>query len=259
MTANCAAGVEDVLPEKNDSLRKVAHAGFRTGEKLKYKISWLFKGINVINVGFADLELEGIVFLKGRYIYKAGFSARSAPFFDVFFKIRDYATSYIDREGLFSWGMKMDINEGKSHYVRESYFDQVNNCGIHTVSYRQVPKKAKILPYMQDFMSAVYFARSLDMEKLGCVTFNIDNDGFAYEATLKFICKEKLDTAAGKFYASKLDLSWHKAGRKKAPGKESHFLWISADKYRYPLQVESIGEIGKFVTSLIGIEGQAKK
>jgi len=256
--ASCSLcfGIEGLLIDEGYDYRVVKHENFRIGEKLDYRVSWVVSGIKLLEVGYGELDLKETLLMKNREVYHVIFKVKTAPFFDVLFKIRDVMDCYIDRAGVFSWGFSMDIREGKTHYTRETRFDQRNHSGIHKSSLRNLEKKTKILPFMQDFISAVYYIRVFDMQKEKNITFNIDNDGYAYEAAVTFIGQEKIKTSIGKIMADKLILSWYKVGRKKQKEKESHLLWISADKNRIPLKVESFGDIGKFVTSLKEIDNE---
>lgn len=259
LASGSGLAVDDFLIDENHAYRAANYSGFRVGERMKYKVYWKFKGIKVIDVGYGELHVKEIINVKGRDIYHMVFKARTSVFFDIFFKIRDVYESYIDRAGCFSWGFEMDINEGKKHYTRKTRFNQKEKYGLHQNSYRNKTKKADILPDMQDFVSAMYYSRIFDLEKEKEVSFNLDNDGKAYKATMKFVKREKMRTKIGRIEALKIDISWYKIGRKNKKRKESHFLWFSADEDRLPLKIESVGEIGKFVTKLVKVYDRGKR
>lgn len=259
VSVNSCFALEGLLIDSSHEYRTMDYPGLRVGEKMKYKVAWKYKGIKVINVGYGELHVKELLSVNGRDVYHVVFKAWTSTFFDIFFKIRDVYESYIDRAGCFSWGLEMDIREGKSHYTRETRFNQGEHYGLHKSSYKKNTRRAPILPYMQDFVSAMYYARAFDMEKEKEISFNMDNDGKAYKTTLKFVKREIIKTKMGRIDAVKLDLSWYKLGRKKRKSKESHFLWISADGDRLPLKIESIGEIGKFITSLIRVYDRGKR
>src|SRR3989339_348789 len=57
-------------------------------EKLVYDLHWKF-----VKVGYGTLEIKGIVDFNGKKAYHIYSEAKSAPFFDVFFKVRDFTNS----------------------------------------------------------------------------------------------------------------------------------------------------------------------
>ncbi len=254
VTSGLCFAPEEFLINGRHMYRKVNYPGFRVGERLKYNVTWN----KVVSVGYGELHVKEIINVKKRDIYHVIFKVRTSMFFDIFFKIRDVFEGYIDKAGCFSWGFKMDINEGEKHYTRETLFDQKNNYGLHNSSYRKGVRKASILPYMQDFVSAMYYARRFNMEQQKHVVFNMDNDGKAYETTIKFVKRERISTKIGRVDAVKLDISWYKRGGNKRV-KESHFFWLSADEDRLPLKIESVGGIGKFITSLVKVYDRGKR
>jgi len=233
--------------DENYPYRKVVHGSFPVGEKYGYNIAWLF-----VDVGYATMEVKEILRVKKRDIYHIVFTAGTYPFFDAFFRIRDVAESYMDKSGVFPWRFTEQISEGKRSVSKETIYDQKKNMATFKEYTRNRTRTAAVLPYTQDFLSVVYYCRTFDIEKEKELYFNINNDGTAYEAMIKFIAREPLKVKAGRFNAIKVEVMWYKKGRKDRC-KESHLLWLSADYKKIPLQVESEGEVGKFITSLVKI------
>ena len=160
LTGHCFA-IDDLMIIGDHEYREIDSRGFRVGEHLTLKVSWRM-GIKFFDVGYGELHVKEVMNVKGREVYHLVFNIRSAPFFDLFFKIRDVLESYMDRRGLFSWGFEMDINEGKKHYTRHTLFDQANGMGYHGSSFRRKVKEQPTLPNMQDFLSAIYYLRIFD-------------------------------------------------------------------------------------------------
>ena len=167
------SGIEGLLIDEGYDYRVVKHENFRIGEKLDYRVSWVVSGIKLLEVGYGELDLKETLLMKSREVYHVIFKVKTAPFFDVLFKIRDVMDCYIDRAGVFSWGFSMDINEGKSHHTRETRFDQVGHFGIHRSSLRNLEKKTKILPVPPDSIT-----QSADMIILN--TFGLEKVGEYY-------------------------------------------------------------------------------
>jgi hypothetical protein len=80
---------------------------YKIGEYAAYTLHF-----GVINVGVADLEITESVQLNNRPTFHIVGKARTAPFFDWFFKVRDVHETFIDTNTLLPLMFKRAVNEG---------------------------------------------------------------------------------------------------------------------------------------------------
>src|SRR3989339_1140110 len=64
--------------------RRVENKAFSSGEKLYYDVRW-----GLILAGSAELRLDSVEEINSRKAYHMVAESRSAPFFDVFYKVRN--------------------------------------------------------------------------------------------------------------------------------------------------------------------------
>jgi hypothetical protein len=88
---------------------------YKIGEYTAYKVSF-----GAINVGFADLEITESVQLNNRPTMHIIGKARTAPFFDWFFKVRDVHETFIDTNTLLPLMFKRAVNEG-GYLINQRY------------------------------------------------------------------------------------------------------------------------------------------
>ena len=95
-----------LLSEGNNFIwRKEVNKAFSVGEKLNFAVSWQF-----IYVGTSSMEVRETAEIENRKAYHIVTEAKSAPFFDVFFKVRDINESWMDIESLCSLKFAANIS-----------------------------------------------------------------------------------------------------------------------------------------------------
>ncbi|MFC2061889.1 DUF3108 domain-containing protein, partial [Elusimicrobiota bacterium] len=77
------------------------------GEKLTFSIRW-----GMITCGYSHMDVAEKINLGGRETFRIVVLARSAPFFDPFYKVRDRIESYIDAEELHTVRYQKKQREG---------------------------------------------------------------------------------------------------------------------------------------------------
>ena len=80
---------------------------YNIGEALEYNVT--FKGINV---GSATLTVEKSIDTSNKEIYQITGKGKTAPFFDIFFKVRDVYKTYLDAQEVRPIRFIRDIYEG---------------------------------------------------------------------------------------------------------------------------------------------------
>ncbi len=229
-------------------LRILVNDAFTVGEKLNYDIYY-----GPINAGSATIETPSYMYYEGRKCYKVEFSMRSAPFFDIFFKVRDYYYSLIDVQGLFPWKFEQHIREGgyKKDFV--AWFDQCNHTARTSEGGPFI-----IQPYSQDAVSTFFYARTMDYDTLSPgaeIHFSNFYQDKVYPLDVKYLGKQDIETKAGRFHCQVIEPVIVKGGLFKNTGKIT--VWITADSLKIPVKVKTEVVIGSVVAELSGYSGLA--
>ncbi|MCL4511320.1 MAG: DUF3108 domain-containing protein [Bacteroidetes bacterium] len=236
-------------PKSDDEdFRKLTNKAFTVGEKLDYDIYY-----GPIVAGSATIATPSYEYYENRKCYKVEFTMRSAKFFDLFFKVRDYYYSLIDTEGLFPWKFEQHIREGgyKKDFV--AWFNQVN----HTAKTSE-GGPYKIEPYTQDIVSTFFYARTIDYDNLR-IGQKIHFENFykdkVYPLDVKYLGQEDVETKAGKFHCQIIEPIIVKGGLFKTTGRI--VVWLTDDSLKIPVKVQSEVAIGSVVAELTGYSGLA--
>ena len=88
--------------------RVVKNRAFSVGEKLTFNIRY-----GIIKAGEATMAVaEQLPINESHEAYRIVSTARSASFFDNFYKVRDSVETFLDTRGLFSWRFEKRLREG---------------------------------------------------------------------------------------------------------------------------------------------------
>ena len=175
----------------SNNFRKIDNKAFKEGEKLTFELNYGF-----VTAGVAVMEIPKIKRISGRQAYHVNFTVNSVPSFDWIYKVRDRYETYIDVEGLFPWRFEQHIREGG--YTRDfsAFFDQRKGKAKTSEGEYEIPI------YVNDIVSAFYFARTLDYsdmaigDKIHMQNFYKDK---VYDLDVKFLGRETIEVPSGKF------------------------------------------------------------
>jgi hypothetical protein len=238
----------DTLKEESDTLRCLPNSAFTVGEKLEYDIVY-----GPIVAGSATISTPAYESYNNRECYKVEFTMRSAKFFDIFFKVRDYYSSLIDVKGLFPWKFDQHQIEGGYKKDFEAWFDQENHTAMTNEG-----GPYDIQPYTQDAVSSFFFARTLnyDTMKVGEeVHFTNFYDNKVYPLDVKYIGQQDIETKAGKFRCQIIEPIIVKGGLFRNTGRI--VIWITKDSLKIPVKVQTKVAIGSIDAELVGYSGLA--
>ncbi|MCY7363450.1 MAG: DUF3108 domain-containing protein [Ignavibacteria bacterium] len=254
LTGNLHA--EDSL--KITEIRKIKQTAFKPGEKLTFEISYGF-----VTAGTAVMEIDPVYqYINGRKCYDIRFTVNSTSSFDMVYKVRDFYRTYVDAEGLFPWRFEQHIREGNYQRDFEAIFDQ-QNYKAKTYTGEKEPKKFEgefdIPPYTQDAMSAFYFSRTLDFDKMkegDKVRLENFYKDKTYPLEVRYLGKETIEVTAGEFRCIKVEPLVAEGGLFKSEG--SIIVWMTDDDRRMPVKVKTkviIGSIDADLSEYSGLAG----
>ncbi|MDR2426608.1 MAG: DUF3108 domain-containing protein [Endomicrobium sp.] len=246
------AGKLKIECEKREKIRKSytwrisAGAPFAEYEKLVFNVMWKF-----ITVGEASLELRGFEDIEGRKALHIYSYAKTKPFFDNFFKVRDTNESWLDEESKTSLRYVSIISEGGWKKYEILYFNQPEKTFLLNDSGKM--KKGEITENVQDVLSALYYMRTLDIEVGEKYVLDAHSGDLSWPLVIKVLRKEKVKVPLGEFDCFVLEPNIREnAGIMNAKGKM--LVWVTADKKKMPVYLKVKIPIGSINAKLERIE-----
>ncbi len=234
-----------IISQKISDFRKIENKAFKVGEKLTFDVKYGF-----VTAGVAEMEIPKMRKISGREVYHITFKVNSIPSFDPFYKVRDRYETYLDKEGLFPWRFEQHIREGGYSRDFSAFFDQRRGVAKTSEGSYEIPL------YVNDIVSAFYYARSLDFTKLneGDV-FELHNfyKDKVYPLQIIYHGKETIDVEAGTFECIMVEPVIVEGGLFKTEG--NIIIWLSNDQLRIPVKVKTKIIIGSIDAELTNYEG----
>lgn len=236
-----------------ESWRQIKNEAFKPGERLQYCFyydAWLTgkvtAGTGVMEVKDAEQKYNN------REVYHIDTEGQSKGMFNWFFKVYDQFDSYIDKEFIAPHYFERRTREGGYRKDDEYRFDHVNNKVITRKKDNLIPK------YTQDFISAVYFARTFktDTLKVGdMLPINFFIDDSVYTSAIIFEGKEIINIDLGKFRCLRFKPGM--ATGEVFSNKYPMTLWVTDDKNHIPVLAVSAVVVGNVKAELMEFEGLA--
>jgi hypothetical protein len=227
-------------------VRPMPNTAFTYGEKLTYRVHY-----GVLNGGNCHFEIDDRPnMVNDRRTYHIKVFGKSTGLVDVMFKVRDEFESYLDEEAMIPWKAAKKIKEGGYTDSDFIIFDHKRRIATSRRGKLDIPENT------HDLISAIYYARSLDMRgakpgDLFPVTFFLDNKN--YEFRFKFLGRETITIDAGTFKAIKVRPQVIEGRVFK--DSEAITLWVTDDENKIPLRAQSEIWVGSLKADLIEFKG----
>ncbi|MBU0713030.1 DUF3108 domain-containing protein [bacterium] len=214
---------------------------FLIGEKLNYS-AWF----NFIKGGESSLELLGIEEINGISTYHIRSVTESLPFFDRFYKVRDYMDSWIDTSGRFSHRFSKSLREGRYRKKYSVDFDHQAGLAISKNNRNSIPDM------VQDGLSMFYYVRKLDLTVGDIVEINyFDNDSLR-PFLIKVDKIESVKTPIGEMEC--FVLAPYLETGKLLKHKSKVTIYLSTDPRRIPVMISNEARFGSLILKLESIE-----
>ena len=162
--------------------RVIPNNAFKVGEKLTFIIRY-----GIIKAGSSTMAIPEIVYRKGNECFKIQTEARSSSFFSTFFKVRDQVVSYMDKDGLYTWGFEKHLREGNYKSDRYVDYDQVNGWAVTNKK-----DSLRIPPCVQDILTTFYYIRTQKLEVGKSLFLDNHADRKLYPLEVKVHKKERI-------------------------------------------------------------------
>jgi hypothetical protein len=235
-------------------------SAFRPGEKLTFALSW-----GIIPAGEATLEVLPIEVIDGVATYHFVMTARTNAFIDTFYRYRGRIDAYADVDMTRSLRYLKKSEAGKRFNETQVLFDWKNqqahyqrtNIGRHgepdTIDRR---RRTDLMPGAFDPLSVFYFTRRLDFLDNASLQRPV-TDGSSCVIASAAVLKREYIRINGKAYDTLLiapDLK-HVEGVFQKSKNARIYIWITADRHRIPVKLQSRVVVGSFTGELIAAEG----
>lgn len=233
------------------AFRELENNAFQAGETLKYKVYYESLLTGKVNAGTATLEVKDT---KRRFYDREAYHivgvGKSNPAFDMFFKVRDKFESYVDKQGIFPYLFIRKTREGGYVYDDEVYFDHEN------LTAKSTRKTKKTTSYIQDILSASYYARTLSADTLeegDYISVDFFLDDSAYVSVIEFEGRQNVETELGVFRC--LTFKPMVATGEVFSNPYPMTLWITDDENKMPVLGKSAVVVGSVKVELIKYSG----
>jgi len=229
-----------------DDTRKVNNHSFTHGEFIKYKVYYGW-----IDAGYASIKIQDQPSeICGRSTFRVVGVGESSRTFDWFFKVRDRYETYIDKDMIAPLAFIRRVDEG-GYSIKQDYIFNPNKETVFTGK-----KLVKTPAYVQDLLSAYYFARTQDMRhaKPGeLITVPCFVDDTLFSAKIRFIGRETITTDLGTFKCM-IFRPVIQTGRI-FKHEEDMNVWITDDENKIPIRAEAKILVGSIKMDLIDYSG----
>jgi LysM repeat protein len=230
----CAGAVPSSVQDAKKPFvcRIVANKAFGVGEKLVFSVKYFG-----VTAGIATLEVKDLADFNGRKAYHIEATARTAPFFETFYRVKDVISSYMDVLGLFSWKYSKHLEEGGYRNDTTIIFDQEKGFAE-----KNNDQKCDIPAFVQDVLSEFYYFRSVFRGENETKIDVASDECKTYQIVVKKIREEKITTDAGEFNCVVVQpfLKYEGIFRQKG----NVWIWLTNDANLTPVLIKSEIAIG---------------
>jgi len=220
---------------------------FTPGEKLSFVLKYEF-----IAAGSATLEVSTGPTVDGRETLRLESHARSTKFVDVFFKVRDYNASVVDRETLMSMNFHQNLEEGGYHVMRNTSINYAK--GIYTLEKISKGQRETESGYLNepasDILSAFFYARILPLRLGHDYEIRVFSDKKIYSLLVRVSPElHTVKVPGGQFECIQIQPFVIGDAIFKLEGGRM-IIWLTNDSRRIPVLIRSKAAIGAFDAEL---------
>ena len=233
---------------------------WKSGEKIVFNISYNWHAVQTdVAKGTLTMNQEP---LNGEPVWHTSMAMQTAPFFDVFFKIREKFDSWFALKGVEPRKFYRDTKEGDYFAINDYVYDREAGVIHMNLDYSNRGKVSLDLPYgdcTYDVTALFYFARRMDFANMAPgtvqkISIAIDKDVLKVNLTYRGR-ENKWVKGVGTIATYKVGISLHKGDV--FEGNEDAVLWFSDDDNRIPVAFMAPLKVGAMNGRLASYEGLA--
>lgn len=228
-----------------DDFCGLKNTSFLPGEVVTMKVYYNTMGM-YIAAGEATFSINEEKF-NGKQTYHCVGEGKSYSFFDNFFKVRDRYETYIDTATMLPVKFIRNVSEGGYKIYNNVTFNHTAGTAVSTNGVFKIPG------CIQDVVSSMYYARSIDFNKYkpnDKIPFDMFLDDEVNHLYLRYVGKETVKTRYGKFHAIKFKPLLIKGTM--FEGGEKMSVWVSDDPNHIVLRLESPISVGTIKVDMMG-------
>ena len=245
--------------DKNEEPKCIpSYKNFQAGEKIKYVLTynWFLVWTDVGEVTF---EVNDAMRNNQQAYHLIG-KGKTYSFYDWFYQVRDIYETWVDPETLKPYYYKRDVNEG-GYKIDITYdYNWIDSVAYAQSKKTRKPFKKDTIPLTNcthDIMSIIYYARSIDFSKYEVgekIPLTLLLDSKIEPVYIRYLGKEERRVRGmGKFDCIKF--SGYLVPGDVFKGGEDLEVWITDDKNRLPVWIESPIKVGKIKARMVDYEG----
>jgi hypothetical protein len=221
---------------------------FAPGERLRFHLRW-----TVIPAGKAHMEVLPMETIDGVPVYHFRLTAKSNPFVDVFYKVRDRIDAYASADMTHAVRYRHKQHEGDTRRNVEVEFDRKNDKAYYRDG--KTNKKIDIIPGTFDPLSVFYYTRMIAYKQNDVIQCPVSDGKKCVYGVARIVKKESITVIAGTYetFLIEPDLK-HVGGVFEKDKNATIKLWVTADERHIPVKIASKVAIGSFVGELAAIE-----
>ncbi len=218
----------------------------KKGEKLNYKIAFSSALTGSIKGGDASLTVKpSTVKIDGREAYHAILKGGTSGVIEWVYKVENLYETFIDTRSAAPLMYRQSVVENKYKNSDTVFFNQSENIA----SYRN--KTYKIPNNTQDFVSMIYYVRTIDVDKLK----KGDSFTIPFFTSDKVLISKVVFDGVEKIRSNSKDINCYAFKPQVAKGKVFNHdypatIWISTDSSRVPVLIEAKMKVGKIKMEL---------
>lgn len=236
----------------SESIQK--NISYRKGEKLVYRMYYNSLMTGNVTAGEAIIEVKKTSNIDSTYHIKAVGETRGA--FRWFYDVHDEFESFVHMKKLRPVRFKKDIQEGKYTTSNDVHFNHVAKEAVWVNKRKNKKGKVSITDNVQDLLSAIYYARNLDLDSVELndrFRINFFMDDSIYSTQLRYTGIETIKTSIGRIECLKFRPSVLKGQvfKEEAPLT----VYVTNDRNRLPVFAESEIKVGRVRMELVEYSG----
>lgn len=221
---------------------------FHPGEKMAFEVRW-----SGILAGEAVIELLPVEDLNGVESYHLVFTAKTSPFVDIFYKVRDRIDSYTDVEMTHSLLYKQ-IHQGRSKKEITVEFDWERQEAKYSLN-GEDREPVSIMPGTFDPLSVYYAFRLHDLNNEIEYDIPLTDGKKLIIGKAKVIKRENIKVAGVSYDTFLVEPGMEDIGGVFEKSKNAKLqIWVTADDRRIPVRIKSKVKVGSFVAELVSFE-----
>ncbi|MFH1352978.1 MAG: DUF3108 domain-containing protein [bacterium] len=207
---------------------------FGEKEEIVYNIRWSF-----INCGQSSLTIERI----STSCFKITSLAKSYPFFDHFYKVRDRVEAWWDIKQMRSLRFEKHMREGKRAVDDLIEIDTAQNIA------KRERETWAVTPHALDVLSSLYYIRLKNLTPGSSLVVDVYTKKKLWPLNVKVIRREKISVRDREYKTILVEPEMREEGIFKAKGRI--WVWLTDDEKKIPVQMKSKIPIGSIIAEMI--------